>query len=152
MFMRFQGGSVGHLGTCYLDPRLKEPKDNNDWADKELDEETGADIYEDRNSYVYEEQGNGTQEDLEMHEGHANQREPSNKDDELEEDKGQDNKDQGEDEDNKDEDNKDQGEDNDNEQEISGNMDEEQDLEDEDKEGIQGDDNDILDEEGFAEL
>ncbi|KAF8492425.1 hypothetical protein F5888DRAFT_1806853 [Russula emetica] len=54
MFIRFRGGGVGHLGTRYLDSRLK--VDNHESADEQQDDE-------ENNSYPHEEWGNGAEEE-----------------------------------------------------------------------------------------
>jgi hypothetical protein len=159
MFMRFRG--VGHLGTRYLDSRLKEPEDNHDPGDGEQDEATLAGRHEDNSSYPHDERGDGIEEDSGpgTHEECTSRREPSNEEDENDKDGTEDedeDKDKAEDEDddeNEDEDedeDEDEGGDADNEQEVLGNIDDGQDLDGEDEEAM--DDDEILDEEGFAEL
>jgi hypothetical protein len=126
--MRFRGGGVGHLGTRYLDSRLKQ-------QDHELeDEETDADMYEDINSHVHEDWSDGVEEDPGIHEECTGRGEPIDKEDK--EDQDQDNEDQGKDENG--------------EKDALGDMDDKQEFDDKDECGL--DDNEILDKEGFAEL
>jgi hypothetical protein len=135
MFMRFRGGGVGHIGTRYLDSRMKDDNNDSSHEQQEDSEETIADMYEDSDSYPQEERGDGVEEDTGRHEEHISRREPSNEETEDEDDKDED-EDESEDE----------------EQEVSGNMNDEQDFDDDlEDEEIMGDDG-ILDEEGFAEL
>jgi hypothetical protein len=129
--MRFRGGGVGHLGTRYLNSRLK--GDNHDTGNEQQDEAIES-----------------VEEDLRVHEEHpASGRipEPSTEEGEEVEDEDAD-----EDEDAEEDD--DEGDledaDADEEQRASGNASDEQDLDSEDEEGM--DDDEILDEGGFAEL
>ena len=123
MFMQFRGGGVGHLGTRHVDSRLK--GDNYKLGDEQ----------QDNDSYLHEELGSGTQEDLEMHEEETGQRENTNEQDEDEDEC------------------EDEGGDldmvNESDAKASGNTDDGKDTDDEDHEK---NDNEILDEEGFAEL
>ncbi|KAF8489132.1 hypothetical protein F5888DRAFT_1872806 [Russula emetica] len=73
MFIRFRGGGVGHLGTRYLDSRLK--VDNHESADEQQDDE-------ENNSYPHEEWGNGAEEESgTRHEEYTGRKEPSNEED-----------------------------------------------------------------------
>ena len=62
---------------------------NNDSSYKQQDdlEEIIADLYEDSNSYLQEERGNGVEEDNGRHEEHISHRKPSNEETEDEDDK-----------------------------------------------------------------
>jgi hypothetical protein len=133
MFMRFRGGGVGHLGTRYLDSRLKE--DNRELGDEQQDEVVFAGLYEDSNFYPHEEQTDGIEEDSGIHEEHTSRRELSNAEDEEVKDKDED---------------EDEDTDEDGEQEVSGNVSDKHDLDGEDGEVMN--DDEILDEEEFAEL
>ena len=104
MFMRFRGGGVGHMGTRYLDSKLKD--DNHD-----LDGER-------------QEAGSGAEEDLGTHEELTSQREPGNEEEDDEEEEEDDDEDELEDED--------EAEDEGTEHEDLRNTDNEQDLDDED--------------------
>ena len=143
MFMRFRGGGVGHIGTRHLDMRMKD--DNNDSSHEQQDdlEEIIADLYEDSDSYLQEERGDGVEEDNGRHEEHISRRKPSNEETEDEDDK---------DEDENESEDEDENESEDEEQEVPGDMNDEQDFDDDlEDDEIMGDD-EILDEEGFAEL
>ncbi|KAF8497933.1 hypothetical protein F5888DRAFT_1803385 [Russula emetica] len=73
MFIRFRGSGVGHLGTRYLDSRLK--VDNHESADEQQDDE-------ENNSYPHEEWGNGAEEESgTRHEEYTGRKEPSNEED-----------------------------------------------------------------------
>ena len=125
--MRFRGGSVGHLGMCYLDTWLKE------------DIHTLNDEQED-NSELIISGGNGIEEDTGTQEEHTHWQEPG---DDSEED------DEEEDIDHEEDERADEGtnEGVDEEMEESGNIGNEQDKDEEVM-----NDYEILDEEGFAEL
>ena len=155
MFMRFRGGGVGHLGTRYLNSRLKE--NNHDWVDEEQEGATLASRDEDNNPYAHEEGGDGTEEDAGTREERTSLGKPSNEedkednDDDGDGDDEEDNDDDDEEEEDNDDDD-DDDEDTDNEQEALGNIDGGQDIDGEDEEPEAVDDDEILDEEGFAEL
>ncbi len=145
MFMWFQGGGVGHLGTHCLDSRLK--KDNHTLRDEQQDKEVIDGIHnsEDDSDHCMDkeqgngmdkEQGNSIEEDPEMYEEHTGCREHSNKEGE-EEDKDKD---------------KDKDKDTGKEQEVSENVSDKQDLDDKDKGEGAKNDAEILDEEGYADL
>ena len=103
MFMRFRGGGVGHIGTRYLDSKLKD--DNRD-----LDGER-------------QDAGGGAEEDLGTYEEFTSRREPGNEEDEDNEEED-DHEDELEDED--------EGEDEGSEPEALRNTTNEQDLDNED--------------------
>ncbi|KAF8488597.1 hypothetical protein F5888DRAFT_1893304 [Russula emetica] len=90
VFMRFRGGGVGHLGTHYLDSRLK--RHNNESGYEEQHEATVDDMYEDSNSHPHEEWGNDIEEDSGTHEERTSWRKPINEEDEdVDEDEDTDN-------------------------------------------------------------
>ena len=66
MFMRFRGGGVGHVGTHYLDSRLKEDNQepDDDHQDETALEEVDEDIDEDID--MEEDDGAGVGEDSEQ--------------------------------------------------------------------------------------
>jgi hypothetical protein len=133
MFMRFRGGGVGHIGTRYLDSRMKDDNNESSHEHQEDSEERIADLYEDSDSYPQEERGDG----VEDNEEHISRRKPSNEETEDEDDKGED---------------ENENESEDGEQEVPGNMNDEQDFEDDLEDEEIMDDDEILDEEGYAEL
>jgi hypothetical protein len=139
MFMRFRGGGVGHLGTRSLDSRLKDNP-----GDEEQDEVTLVGRHENDNSYPHDERGDGIEEGSgpETHEECTTRRNPSNKEGRND---GDGSEVEDKDEDNHDAEDADEGADN--EQVLLGNTDDGQDIEDED-----AIDDEILDEEGYAEL
>ncbi|KAF8496015.1 hypothetical protein F5888DRAFT_1907611 [Russula emetica] len=88
VFMRFRGGGVGHLGTHYLDSRLK--KHNHESGYEEQHEATVDDMFEDSNSHPHEEWGNGIEEDSGTHEERTSWRKPINEEDKEDEDEDKD--------------------------------------------------------------
>src|SRR5712672_421 len=78
--MRFRGGGVGHLGTRYLDSRLK--KDNIELGNEEQHDATGDDLCEDSDSDPHNEWSDGIEGDLAVQEART-RRAPGN---DLEED------------------------------------------------------------------
>ena len=144
MFMRFRGGGVGHIGTRYLDSRMRNNSDRSD-AEQQDEEEMSGTHEDESDSLPQEEWGDSIEEESRAHEERISHTEPGNEDtgkgqdEEEDTDKGQD-----EEEDT----NKEQDED------MSGstNDSDEEDLDSDlvDKEVLN--DNEILNEEGFAEL
>jgi lipoate-protein ligase A len=129
MFMRLRGGGVGHHGTPFLDLRLKE--DNHELGDEKKDGVTLVSRHEDNDSCLQEVQGDDFDEDSGTHEEHTTQRKPSNEEDEDEDriEVEDESEDEAEDE---------------NENELEA-------KDDDDDEEVMNDD-EILNEEGFAEL
>jgi hypothetical protein len=148
MFMRFRGGGVGHLGTRHLDSRLKD--NGHKSGDGHQEEARDA---EEISSHPHdsEKRRNGIQEESESEEEGTGQREANNNapvEDEEDEDE---NENEGVDEDEDEDEDEDRlGDIVDKGEGTSRNMDDDGQDEDEDEEAI--DDDEILEEEGYAEL
>ena len=153
MFMRFRGGGVGHIGTRYLDSRMR---NNSDRSDAEQQDEEGmSGTHEDESdSLPQEEWGDSIEEESRAHEERISHTEPGNEDtgkgqdEEEDTDKGQDE----EEDTDKEQDKEDTDKEQDKDMSESTNDSDEEDLDSDlvDEEVLN--DNEILDEEGFAEL
>lgn len=71
--MRLRGGGVGHLGTHYLDSRLKD--NNHKLCDRQQEEARIAGMYDDSNSHLHKEWGDGIEDKSEMDEERTSQTE-----------------------------------------------------------------------------
>src|SRR6267154_2038938 len=79
MFMRFRGGGIGHIGTCSIDSRMRD--DNNRFDAKQQDES---------DSYLQEEWDNSIEEESGAHVECTSHTEPGNEDTDEEQDEEQD--------------------------------------------------------------